>query len=86
MESKDKLAEMKQKALDNHFTFTETICARGEPSKQICKYAIDHKIDTIVMGRRGMGMMKRFVIRLWLRDRIMGGSVSEYVITNAPCA
>ena len=34
------------------------------------------KIDTIVMGRRGMSNLKR----------MLNGSVSEYVIANAPCA
>lgn len=75
-ESQEKLKEMKQRALEKGFQFVNTISTRGEPAKKVCSYAVEDKIDTIVMGRRGMSNLKR----------MLNGSVSEYVIANAPCA
>ena len=75
-ESQEKLQEMKQRAIDKGFQFVNTLSVRGDPSKQICAYAIQDKIDTIVMGRRGMSNLKC----------MLNGSVSESVIANAPCA
>jgi len=45
------------------------------PGEMICTAAREKKIDTIVIGRRGMGMLKRLLL----------GSVSRYVLENAPC-
>lgn len=75
-ESQEKLAEMKTRVISLGFNFVEAIACRGEPQKQVCKYAVEDKIDTIVMGRRGMSNLKRMI----------NGSVSEYVLANAPCA
>lgn len=75
-ESQEKLKEMKQRAEEKGFKYVNTISTRGEPAKKVCSYAVEDKIDTIVMGRRGMSNLKR----------MLNGSVSEYVIANAPCA
>ncbi|ESO02561.1 hypothetical protein HELRODRAFT_188754 [Helobdella robusta] len=47
------------------------------PGEGICKIAEDEKVHMIVMGSRGMGGLKRFLL----------GSVSEYVVRNSriPC-
>lgn len=75
-ESQEKLADMKARAISLGFKFAEAITCRGEPHKQVCKYAVEDKIDCIVMGRRGMSNLKRMI----------NGSVSEFVLANAPCA
>ncbi|KAK8827962.1 adenine nucleotide alpha hydrolases-like protein [Blastocystis sp. ATCC 50177/Nand II] len=75
-ESQEKLAEMKKRATDMGYPYVNTLCVRGEPPQQVCKYAVEDKIDCIVMGRRGMSNLKR----------MLNGSVSEYVLANAPCA
>ena len=75
-ESQEKLADMKNRVISLGFKFVEVVTCRGEPQKQVCKYAIEDKIDCIVMGRRGMSNLKRMI----------NGSVSEYVLANAPCA
>lgn len=85
-ESQEKLAEMKKKATDMGYPFVNTLCVRGEPPQQVCKYAVEDKIDCIVMGRRGMSNLKRFASSLHIIHRMLNGSVSEYVLANAPCA
>lgn len=52
----------------------------------VCNYAIEKKIDTIVMGRRGMTNMERWAVICGVDDRVLNGSVSTYVLSNAPCA
>ncbi|GAM28348.1 hypothetical protein SAMD00019534_115240, partial [Acytostelium subglobosum LB1] len=41
----------------------------------ICKAAAEKKIDYLVVGRRGMGVVKRIFI----------GSTSRYILEHAPC-
>lgn len=48
---------------------------RGNPAQEIVKYANDHKIDMIVIGKRGRG---------GIRDYLMG-SVSMKVSSLADC-
>jgi len=47
------------------------------PGEMICRIAEEEKAELIVLGRRGMGAVRRAII----------GSVSEYVIRHAtiPC-
>lgn len=52
----------------------------------VCNYAIEKKIDTIVMGRRGMTNMERWAVIYGVDGRVLNGSVSTYVLSNAPCA
>ena len=47
----------------------------GEIGEIICEYISEHKIDFLVMGRRGMGMVERLIL----------GSNSEHCIENADC-
>lgn len=47
----------------------------GNPAQKILKYAQENKIDLIVMGSRGLGAIKQ----------ILMGSVSQYLVANAPC-
>ena len=85
-ESQEKLAEMKTRATEMGYAYVNTLCVRGEPPQQVCKYAVEDKIDCIVMGRRGMSNLKRFANCTSLSNRMLNGSVSEYVLANAPCA
>jgi len=53
----------------------ETVVLEGKPAPAIVDYAVEHKIDLIVIGTQG----KRGLERLLL------GSVAESVIRQAPC-
>ena len=48
---------------------------RGDPASTACALASEIKADAIVMGTRGRGGVKRALL----------GSVSDYVVRNAPC-
>jgi nucleotide-binding universal stress UspA family protein len=47
----------------------------GEPGEAICRLASDLSAKAIVMGSRGRSGLRRAVL----------GSVSDYVVRNAPC-
>jgi len=51
------------------------LATSDHPGDSIVTAAKEKKIDTIVIGRRGMGALKRLFL----------GSVSRYVVENAPC-
>ena len=53
----------------------ETEIREGDPGRQICQAALDIGAGVIVLGTRGRGGVARFVL----------GSVSDYVVRNAPC-
>jgi nucleotide-binding universal stress UspA family protein len=53
----------------------ETRVIHGEPGPSLCALAEELGADTIVMGSRGRGAIKRVLL----------GSVSDYVARNAPC-
>lgn len=48
---------------------------RGEPGPTICDYAAEVGATAIVIGSRGRGGFRRALL----------GSVSDYVVRNAPC-
>jgi len=54
---------------------TETLVLRGESGAAICDYAAEVAARAIVIGTRGRGGIKRAFL----------GSVSDYVVRNAPC-
>ncbi len=47
----------------------------GEPGPALCDFARSEQADTIVIGTRGRGGIKRALL----------GSVSDYVVRNARC-
>lgn len=53
----------------------EIVMKHGDPGKLICKTAAERHADLIVMGTRGLGLVKEMLI----------GSVSHYVIQRAEC-
>jgi len=53
----------------------ETLVVRGAPGPAVCELAAARGARAIVMGSRGRGGLKRALL----------GSVSDYVVRNAPC-
>jgi nucleotide-binding universal stress UspA family protein len=56
-------------------TNAEITIVRGDPGVALCDLATREKARAIVMGSRGRGGIKRALL----------GSVSDYVVRNAPC-
>ncbi len=54
---------------------SETLVATGDPAQTLCELAAERSARAIVMGSRGRGGLKRALL----------GSVSDYVVRNAPC-
>jgi nucleotide-binding universal stress UspA family protein len=53
----------------------EILVRRGDPGPVLCRLAEERSAQAIVMGSRGRGGIKRALL----------GSVSDYVVRNAPC-
>ena len=53
----------------------ETRVLEGRPGAALCSFAEEVAADTIVLGTRGRGRIKRALL----------GSVADYVVRNAPC-
>ena len=53
----------------------QTLLVHGGPGPALCDVAAERSAAAIVMGSRGRGGLKRALL----------GSVSDYVVRNAPC-
>jgi nucleotide-binding universal stress UspA family protein len=53
----------------------ETRVIEGDPGPALCRLAVDIGASAVIIGSRGRGGLKRAFL----------GSVSDYVVRNAPC-
>jgi len=65
--------EKARNAFINAGLTVQTELLEGEPADTIIKYALEQKIDNIIIGQRGLGALKSIVL----------GSVSQKVLHNA---
>jgi nucleotide-binding universal stress UspA family protein len=83
VEERDKgLRELQEKAKDKldkflryHNIQNTGIIEQGEPDKRIVSFSKEHDIDLIVIGARGLGLIKGMLI----------GSVTDAVLKSSPC-
>jgi nucleotide-binding universal stress UspA family protein len=81
LEARDEALEAEARATAEQAAVTLGIDApdirvvRGEPGAALCALAGESSARAIVMGSRGRGGLKRALL----------GSVSDYVVRNAPC-
>jgi len=54
----------------------DTLVINGEPGRALCRLAADVGASALIVGSRGRGGLKRALL----------GSVSDYVVRNAPCS
>ena len=76
------LQELNDEARDNLNNFLSNydieksgVIEEGEPAKRIISFSKEKDIDLIVMGARGLGLMKGMII----------GSVTDAVLKSSPC-
>ena len=76
------LQELNDEARDNLNNFLSNydieksgVIEEGEPDKRIISFSKEKDIDLIVMGARGLGLMKGMII----------GSVTDAVLKSSPC-
>ena len=53
----------------------ESALAIGEPSSAISSFCTENEADVLVIGRRGAGVIERFIL----------GSVADRLVHYAPC-
>jgi nucleotide-binding universal stress UspA family protein len=73
--SRELLQKYKSKALSQAFTTPEIISAAGNAGEEILRLAEKEKMDTIVVGSRGLSTVSKLLL----------GSVSHNVLHNAKC-
>ena len=69
------MEKYKSKAVSQAFTTTEVISATGNAGEEILRAAEREKMDTIVIGSRGLSTASELLL----------GSVSHNVIHNSKC-
>ena len=75
-EADELLGDVKKKAEVNGTKVkTSLIRSFGSPASEIVSYAEKEKVDLIVMGTKGRGMLKKILL----------GSTASGVVMNAPC-
>jgi nucleotide-binding universal stress UspA family protein len=68
-------AEHQLAELAGGLTNTEAAVREGDPGEQIVRYAAEKDIDLVIMGARGLGLIKGMLI----------GSVTDAVLKSSPC-
>lgn len=76
IDSEMQMKEFLDYALSHGVSKVETLIKFGAPKEEICYHLTkDYDIDYIIMGATGLNAFERLVL----------GSVSDYVIRHAPC-
>jgi nucleotide-binding universal stress UspA family protein len=75
--SEEILANARERAHEKGVDGVETVSELGDPASRIVDYATSHRVDMIVMGRRGLGDLAGLLL----------GSVSHKVghLARCPC-
>ncbi|ACV61871.1 UspA domain protein [Desulfofarcimen acetoxidans DSM 771] len=70
-----RILEQARKRIDSYNLTVKTETASGHQAHEICKKAKDNNYDLVVIGSRGLGEIKSFLM----------GSVSKQVVQHADC-
>ncbi|KAF0852194.1 mitochondrial Usp domain-containing protein [Andalucia godoyi] len=73
--ARDVLLDNLQSGVDSKDIAIDLIMKQGHAKEALEELSIEFNVDTIVVGSRGLGAVKRMVI----------GSVSDYLVHHAPC-
>ena len=72
-EAAEEAAKAMERRLNEHGFTTTTTTLVGDPGEEICEYARNTDVDSIIMGRRGRGEVRELLL----------GSVSQYVVHHS---
>jgi nucleotide-binding universal stress UspA family protein len=72
--AKTELAKLAAEVREKGVSVEETV-VQGKPSAEIIRFAAENKVDMIVLGTHGKGML----------DQALFGSTTERVVRRAPC-
>lgn len=74
-DAREQLASFRQEHLAAFAGTVVTAVVLGDPVGEIVRYATDNRIDLVVMGTHGDGVLRRIIF----------GSVSKSVVEHSPC-
>lgn len=75
-EAKAFLDHTKQEVFEERHLPIQSIVVEGVPGAEILRVVKDHQIDLVIIGTRGLSLVKRFLL----------GSTSDWVMREAPCS
>jgi nucleotide-binding universal stress UspA family protein len=73
--ARNELAKLAEEIRGKGVTVRENVIVQGKPVTEILRVARDEKVDMIVLGTHGKGVL----------DKALFGSTTERVVRKAPC-